>query len=77
MRPLIGSHALGAAVGIDRVCGADSFVGALWPAVSTQPGDCSAFFSDNFVCYRLSFLSGLVFTIVTFTVWNVNQEAGG
>jgi hypothetical protein len=77
MRRHIGSHALGAAVGVDRVCGADSFIGALRSAVSTKPGDCSTFLSDDFVGYSLSFLPSLVFTIVTFPVWNVNREAGG
>jgi len=59
------------------VCGADGLVGAPWPTVSTQPGNYSAFFSDDLVGYRLSFLSGLVFTIVTFPLRNVNQEANG
>jgi len=48
------------------MCGADGLVGASWPTVSTQPGNCSAFFSDNFVGYRLSFLSGLVFRLSHF-----------
>ena len=74
MRGLIGSHALGAPVRIDGVCRADGLVRAHWPTVSTQPGNCSAFFSDDFVGYRLSFLSGLVFTIVTFPLRNVNQK---
>jgi hypothetical protein len=75
MRSLIGSHALGAPVGIDGVRGADGFIGAPRPTVPTQPGDCSAFLSDDFVGYGLGFLSGLVFTIVTFPILNVNQEA--
>jgi len=75
VRYLIGSHALGAPVRIDSVCGADGLVGALWPTVSTQPGNCGAFFSDDFVGYLFSFLSGLVFAIVTFPLRNVNQEA--
>ena len=75
MRRFIGSHTLGAPVGVDRVCGADSLVGALRPAVPAQPGYRSAFFSDDSVGYSLSFLSSLVFTIVTFPLWNVNREA--
>ena len=75
MRYFIGSHALGAPVRINGVCRADGLVGASRPTVSTQPGNCSALFSDDFVGYRLSFLSGLVFTIVTFPLRNVNQEA--
>ena len=74
MRRLIGSHALGAPVGINGVRSADGFIGASWPTVSTQPGNCSTFFSDDFVGYRLSFLSGLVLTIVTFPIWKVNQK---
>lgn len=74
MRGLIGSHALGAPVGINGVCRADGLIGTPWPAVSTQPGNCSALFSDDFVGYRLSFLSGLVFTIVTFPLCNVNLK---
>ena len=76
-RRLIGSNALGAPVRINGVCGADGFVGAPWPTVSTKPGNCSAFFGDDLVGYRISFLSGLVFTIVTFPLRNVNQEANG
>jgi hypothetical protein len=72
MRRLVGSHALGAPVGIDGVRSADGFIGASWPTVSTQPGNCSAFFSDDFVGYRLSFLSGLVLTIVPFPILYVN-----
>ena len=72
VRGLIGSHALGAPVRIDGVCRANGLVRAPWPTVSTQPGNYSAFFSDDLVGYRLSFLSGLVFTIVTFPLRNVN-----
>jgi hypothetical protein len=75
VRCLIGSNALGASVRINGVCGADSLVGAPWPTVSAQPGNCSALFSDDFVGYRLSFLSSLAFTIVTFPLCNVNWEA--
>jgi hypothetical protein len=74
MRSLIGSHALGASVRIDGVRGADGFIGAPWPTVSAQPGHRSASLSEDFVGYRLSFLSGLVFTIVTFLILNVNQK---
>jgi hypothetical protein len=74
MRRLIGSHALGTPAGINGVRGADGFVGAPRPTVSTQPGDGSAFFSDDFVGYRLSFLSGVVFTIVPFPILHVNQK---
>ena len=74
VRGLIGSHALGAPVRIDGVCRAESLVGAPWPTVSTQPGNCSALFSDDFVGYRLSFLSSIVFTIVPFPLRNVNQK---
>ena len=74
VRSLIGSHALGASVRIDSVCRADGLVGAPRPTVSTQPGNCSAFFSDDFVGYLFSFLSGLVFTIVTFPLRNVNLK---
>ena len=75
VRGLIGSHALGAPIRIDGVCRADGFIRAPWPTVSAQPGNCSAFFSDDFVGYRLSFLSSIAFTIVTFPLRNVNQEA--
>ena len=74
MRSLIGSHTLGAPVRINGVCCTDGLVGTPWPAVSTQPGDCSAFLSDDFVGYVLSFLSGLVFTIVPFPILNVNDS---
>ena len=74
VRGLIGSHALGAPVRINGVCRADGLVGAPRPTVSTQPRNCSAFFSDDFVGYRLSFLSGLAFTIVTFPLRNVNLK---
>jgi hypothetical protein len=74
VRCLIGSHALGAPVSINGMCRADGFIGASWPTVSTQPGNCSALFSDDFVGYCLSFLSGLVFTIVTFPLRNVNLK---
>ena len=53
--------------------GTDGFVGAPRPAVSAQPGDRSAFFGDDFVGYRLSFLSAIVFTIVPFPILNVND----
>ena len=76
MRCLVGSHALCAPVRIDGVRSAYRFVWTLRPTVSTQPGDCSAFLSDNFIGYRLSFLSSLLFTIVTFPFWNVNQNLG-
>ena len=75
LRGLIGTHALGAPVRIDGVCCADGFIRAPWPTVSAQPGNCSALFSDDFVGYRLSFLSSLAFTIVTFPLCNVNWEA--
>jgi len=74
MRSLIGSHALGAPVRIDGVRGADGFVGTPWPTVSAQPGDRSAFFGEDFVGYRFGFLSGIVFTIVTFPILHANQE---
>ena len=74
MRSPIGSHALGAPVRIDGVRGADCFIGAPRPTVSAQPGDRSTFFGEDFVGYRLSFLSGIVFTIVTFPILHVNQE---
>ena len=74
MRSLIGAHALCAPVRIDGVRGADGFVGTPRPTVSAQPGDRSTFFGEDFVGYRLSFLSGIVFTIVTFPILHVNHE---
>jgi hypothetical protein len=56
------------------MCRADGLVGTPWPTVSTQPGNCGAFLSDDFVGYRLRFLSSLVFTIVPFPLRNVNQK---
>jgi hypothetical protein len=73
----MGSHALGAPVRIDGMRCADCFIRAPWPTVSAQPRDRSAFLGDDFIGYRLSFLSGLVFTIVTFPILNVNQRADG
>ena len=54
--------------------GADGFIGAPWPTVSAQPGHRSAFLSEDFVGYCLSFLSAIVFTIVPFPILNVNQK---
>jgi hypothetical protein len=74
MRSIIGSHTLGAPVSIDGVRGADGFVGTPRPTVSAQPGNRSAFFGDDFVGYRLSFLSAIVFMIVPFPILNVNNS---
>lgn len=74
MRCLIGSHTLSTPVSINRMCGANSFIGAPRPTVSTQPGNCRTFLGDDSVSYCLNFLSDLVFTIVPFPILNVNDS---